>query len=399
MTRKKLFFVALATVAGAGVLVGPYLMGNTVRAAGEDTRAQDERVYTVHTTPAAHHVFDQALSAQGSIASKRYAAVPSRVSGALDAVFVDEGDPVEQGVTPLFQVDRANLERLHLMAQQDLAVARCAVREAEANLDRVDADLHKARIDFERFTRLVEKKAVTPEAVEQQESRYRQTQALRKHAAAMVDLTKEQLAQAEIAVGLAEKNLSDSVVLAPLDGVVTARLLEPGEMAEPGKVVLRVEDLRTLEASVHLPSQFFGQIRAGETEISLAVAGQDAGRFPVSYKSPTIDPMLRTFEVRCLLESYPEFVAPGAMAEAVVTLEKHEGLGVPADAVLPRGGESVVFVVVDDVAHAHTVSTGGPSNGWIEVLSGEVNEGDAVVSAGQHMLDDGAKVMVQQEQH
>ena len=65
--------------------------------------------------------------------------VSARVSGVLDAIYVDEGDPVEAGKTRLFQTDSLNLKRSEEVAEQQLSVAEHSLKERLANLDQVQA--------------------------------------------------------------------------------------------------------------------------------------------------------------------------------------------------------------------------------------------------------------------
>ncbi len=399
MNKKRLLPIVAALLLAGGVLAGRHFFagGVGIAATDSDATATASRRYAVRVTPAARHSFERTVLLQGNVEAKRYAGIPARVFGTLDAVFVDEGDRVVKGETKLFQVDHVNLERVVLVAQQDLSVARCGLRESEANQERVAADFRKAVLDYERFKRLFEKDAVTEDALEQQQSRYEQILALKKHAAAVVDLAQERGRQAAIAVEIAQKNLSDSIVLAPIDGVVTERNQEPGEMAQPGGIVLRVEDLSTLEAVAFLPAQYFGTVRLAETEMEIHGPEGMLGAYPVSYKSPVIDKALRTFEVRCLLDDAAGALAPGAMVDVALAFERHEGLGVPRDAVLERAGQSVVFVVEEARARMVPVRAGAASKGWIEIDESALEAGAMVVSAGQYMLNDGASVNVQGE--
>jgi len=115
----------------------------------------------------------------------------------------------------------------------------------------------------------------------------------------------------------------------------------------------------------------------------------------ITYKSPTIQPKLRTFEVKCLLESPPENFVPGAMAQIAILLEKRTGPGVPSDAIQIRGGRPVVFLVEDHTARMVEVTTGLEMDGWTEIREGTLKENAPVVSMGQFLLNDGAAVRMQ----
>ena len=238
---------------------------------------------------------------------------------------------------------------------------------------------------------------MTADAFERQQSRYEQLEAVVKLATAQVDLTAAQEDQAKAALAIAEKDLADATIYAPIDGTVSMRLQEPGEMGDPGVPVLRIDDTSVLEVAAFLPAQYYGSVVVNQTAMRIQVSGIDLGSQVVTYKSPTIHPKLRAFEVKCLLKNPLEGVAPGAMAQIVAVLDSRQGLGVPVRAIQQRGGQSVVFVVQGNTVRQKTIKTGFESDGWIELLDTDLKDGAAIVTMGQYMVEEGTSVSVQQE--
>ena len=379
---------------GAGI----WLMrtGQSRGAAEAETAGGAEPMPVVVTNPV-RRTFERVIVTQGNIEAKNVATVSPRIPGTLEDIFVDEGDRVVAGQTALFQTDAVKLRQNVTIREHDLAVARCARQQAEAGLEKVTADFEKAELDFRRFERLLEKEATTQDVFEQQQSSYKQLAASKKVSQAQVKLAAEQVRQAEAALTIAEKDLADTTILAPINGVVSMRMAEPGEMGSPGVPVLRIEDTNLVEVSAFLPAAIYPTVVVDQTPMRVTVAGINLGDRIISYKSPTIEPRLRTFEVKCVLEDPPEGVAPGAMADVTVILVSRDGLGVPAVSVIQRGGRYVVFVIEGNIARQREVRPGLENDGWIELLDGDVTESMQVVSMGQDMLDDGVAVSVQKE--
>jgi len=383
--------VVLAAI--AGVLCGQA----TAEPSSQETKTTASAQVPVMVTPAAMRQFERTLVVQGNVETKEFAMVSPRIGGTLEAIYVDEGDAVDAGRTKLFQTEAVNLERNAQIKQHATTVAECSRREAVAGLDKIDADLYKAELDFNRFKRLYDQNTVTADAFEQQQSRYRQLQAARNLAEAQVDLAtaKENQSKAELAI--AQKELADATAYAPISGKISQRLREPGEMGSPGQPVLRIDDTSVVEVAAFLPAQYYGDVVTGQTSMRVAVSGVDLGSRIITYKSPTIHPKLRTFEVKCLLKDPPAAVAPGAMAQIAVVIETRQGLGVPSSCVQTRSGANIVFVIRDGKARQDTVTTGIETDGWIEIVQGEVKENEPVVTLGQNMLNDGATVQIQEE--
>ena len=212
-----------------------------------------------------------------------------------------------------------------------------------------------------------------------------------------MNLSTEQLNQAKAAFKIAQKDLSDSVVYAPINGKVSMRLQEPGESAEPGKPIIRIDDTDILEVSAYLPAQYYPMIKIDNTPIRITVSGIEVGTYTASYKSPTINPKLRTFEVKCLIKDSPETIVPGAMADINVILTNRSSLALPAASIQQRSGSKVAFTVQNNTAKMIPVKTGLVNEGWIEILEGNLSENSSVVTMGQNMLDDNSAVSIQQE--
>jgi len=386
-------FIVLAVV-GVTYVIYRNLPDKTESAIAET--AETKLVPVVVKSPVLRK-FEQRLVVQGNLEAAEFAVVSPRIQGTIDAVFVDEGDSVVAGETMLFQIDKLNLEKTVILRRHDLEVARHAKRERAANLKRVQADFEKTELDYNRYVRLFQKGAVTPDAFERQESIYKQAKAMLEHAQALVDLAAEQEKQAEVALAMSEKDLADAVVDAPISGKISERLQEPGEMGKPGQPVVRIENIAIIEVSAYLPAQYYSEIVPGQTRMNVEVSGIDVGQQTVSYRSPTIDNRLRTFEVKCVVKSPPEGVVPGAMAEIVIILDSRKGLGVPSEAIVERGGRSVVFVVRDAVSHQVPVKPGLETSGWTEIIDSDLNEEASVVTMGQQMIDEGIRVSVQEE--
>ncbi|MCC6696317.1 MAG: efflux RND transporter periplasmic adaptor subunit [Candidatus Hydrogenedentes bacterium] len=383
--------LAIAAFAGAVLLAG--CSAKPVAEASQETT----KVVPVRITPAETRAFVEELRVQGTLEAKNAATVSARVAGTIEHIFVEEGDSVVAGETPLFQIDSVKLQRAVDVSRQQLQVARCGRAESEANLQRLEAILDKAKADYERYARLYQEHVGSLSRVEQYESEYKQASAAIKHAQSQVSLAGEQVRQAEAALGIAEKDLHDSRVMAPISGRVCAKLLEEGEMAGSGQAVLHIEDPQVLEVSALLPASHYARIVQGETKACLDVYGEKLAGQVISYKSPTIDPKLRTFEIKCLITNPPANVVPGAMADISVYLSQRDGLGVPAAAIQLRSGRPVVFVAEGQSARMVEIEPGLETTGWKECRGDSVQPGAQIVTMGQFLLNDGSPIAIQKE--
>ncbi|GAB4135056.1 MAG: efflux RND transporter periplasmic adaptor subunit [Thermogutta sp.] len=347
-------------------------------------------------TPAKEMVFEERLTISGSVLAKRYALVSARIPGTLDQIFVEEGDFVEAGKTKLFQTDSVKLAQAVAIAQEQLRVADCAVREKEALLEKTLVAQQQALTDLARYRDLNARNAVATQVVEHQQAQCRQLEADVRHVQTLIDLAKAQLEQARLNVKIAEKDFTDSLVVAPISGRVSVRLKEPGESAGSGTPVLRIDDLTLVEISVFAPAEYYDRIEVGKSKMRVKVGATEVGELTVTYKSPTVEPKLRTFQVKCLLPNPPAEVVPGRLAQSTLLLQSRRGVGVPIGAVVKREGRNLVFAAKDGKATAIATPLGMQTDGWWEVLSG-IEAGTPIISMGQTLVSDGTPLRVIEE--
>lgn len=337
-----------------------------------ETKTEVDMRPHVKTVQAVTRPFVDGLRVQGTVRAKNSVMVSARVPGTIDEILVEEGASLTNGAA-LFRVDRVNLENAVNQARAARTSAVAAIGEAEAALE-------KAKWDNERMERLFSGKAVTKDAYEKARLQYRSV-------TAKLDAARAGLAQSEAAVKSAEKNLADSVVRAPITGIVTRKLKEAGDYVSPGMPVFSMDGTEVYELSISLAAEHYAKVVVGKTK----VIGEET--WPVGYKSPSVDPRTRTFEIRCVLnvaESSAKPV-PGMIRNVRVVFDSFEAKAVPEAAVGTRGGRQVVFVVRDGRIAAVPVKTGTHADGWTEVREPDLGR-EAIVAEGMLLLNEGEEV-------
>ena len=337
--------------------------------------------------------FRRQIQVQGCIQPVNSAKIAARMAGNLDALKVKEGDRVKAGDI-LFQTDQVNLQNQVLIAEQNLKVAQQNKSIAEADLKIAKTNLEKARLDFERDETLFKRNVITKQAFENMEVAWKNAQATTEKAEVALAYKDVLIAQAETSLQIARKNLADSIIRAPYDGVITAKYHEPGEFVANGTAVLAMEDQTNLEASLFVSSIYYPAI-SPETTVLLTLHGLELCRAKLSYISPSIDPLTRTFEIKANLPNQPNLIS-GTLCDIMVILAERDGFGLPSDAILSRAGaQSVVFAVNGDSVEEIPVSTGFATDGFTEILHNDELKERQFVIEGQYFLNNGSRIEIQ----
>lgn len=295
--------------------------------------------------------------------------VGAKAIGYLDAVLVDRGDRVKKG-QPVALVRPSDLPDQLASARGTLAQAQAAAALARANKERAE-QLAPSGVVSTQDLQAATTSAATTEAA---------------------------LAAAQANVAALATRLGETRIESPMEGVVSARRLDPGALVGPSAgsgailTVSRVDVLR-----VYIP--------VNERDVAALQLGQDAhvelDAFPErSYTgkvvriSPGLDPVTRTLDVEVHLKN-PGELRPGMYGRgSIVTSVHKDAVVVPVVAVQVVNDRSYVFVLRGDKVTRVEIQPGVDGGNWVEAAAG-LRATDEIVTAGMDAVSDGTTVRAQ----
>ena len=206
-----------------------------------------------------------------------------------------------------------------------------------------------------------------------------------------IEVARAQVEQSSAAVQSAQVGLSYAQVLAPFDGRVVRRLVDPGSMASPGAPLLEVEggDYR-LEATV--PERVLRSVSIGsinDVQVDSLKVGRLVGK--VQEIVPQADTTSHSFVVKLLLPSTAG-IKSGMFGRAMIPTDTVNRTLVPDSATWQREGLNYVFAInKEGIARLRIVTVGQRIDDKVEVLSG-LSTGDKIVVGDRNAVSDGVKV-------
>jgi multidrug efflux pump subunit AcrA (membrane-fusion protein) len=138
--KKPVKYLLVAGLVAAGLATGVCVYLSVGRKSEAQSAPQAERMPVVFAQ-VREMVFEKRVQVSGNVEAKHTALVSARVPGALDNVFVDEGDPVKAGETKLFQTDKVKLGRAVESAEQQVVVATARVSAQQAAVEALPASV------------------------------------------------------------------------------------------------------------------------------------------------------------------------------------------------------------------------------------------------------------------
>ncbi|HEX5215990.1 MAG TPA: efflux RND transporter periplasmic adaptor subunit [Vicinamibacterales bacterium] len=373
------------------ILVGLALLGMAAPACTRATApppaaAADPIAVTVATVGMADVA--GTFEAGGVVEARTTATLMARIVAPILDVRVAPGDRVRAGQL-LIVLDSRDLAAQSRRARAAALSADQDVIAAESERQAADATLALARATHARVAALRDKRSATAQELDDAAAALRAAEARAASAAARARSAAASVEGAKAASDGADTTETFSRIVAPFDGVVTEKLVEPGNMAAPGTRLLRVEDARAFRLDVRVDESRIGQIAPGNTVPVELDAGADGVPRTVSGTiaeiGRAVDADTRAFLVKISLPA-ESGLRSGMFGRAHFSTRPRRALTVPVAALVHRGQLTSVFVVEKDVARMRLVNVSGT-----EVLAG-LAEGDVIIVGAPSIMSDGRRV-------
>ena len=196
------------------------------------------------------------------------------------------------------------------------------------------------------------------------------------------------------------ENLAENTYLrSPINGVVTARNYDKGDMYSMTQPIFVVEQIQPVKMLVNVSESLFTQVHKGmEFDITVDAYPDEVFKGKVNLIYPTISSATHTFPVEVICQNSDERLRPGMFARVTANFGTNHHIVIPDIAVVKQqgSGEHFVYVLKPDNTVKYTlVELGKRLGNRYEIVSG-INEGDRIVTEGQVRLKDGVNVTVKQ---
>ncbi len=335
-------------------------------------------------------IYEAVGTVQAGISSK----LSSKLLGTVESIRVREGDRVKKDEV-LIILDQRQVKDQVRKAEAGLAEAR---KELNAAISAREAAASQKKLSFatyERYRDLREQAMVSAQVFEEKEAGYQQAEAALERAGAMAAAARERVKQAEANLAVVSVTEKDAVIIAPHDGIITAKLVDKGDLASPGTPLITIETTHGFCVDMLLPETYIGYVEPRQkvlVEVPALKTGPLEGN--VCTIVPSADQKSRSFIVKINLP-IERSVTSGMFARVQIHTGHSRQLLIKRSAIIIRGQLTGLYLVdSDNIARFRLIRLGKTSGDSVEVLSG-LKEGDRYVATPVPTLVDGARVIIQ----
>jgi membrane fusion protein, multidrug efflux system len=371
--RKRRRSLIISAVCGIFVLAGLVYWTQTPRAANT-ARSKVRAAVPVSIVTVSRQDVPVYLTGLGAVQALFTVAIHTQVDGKLQDVFFKEGQRVKKG---------------EVLAKIDPRLYQAALDQAKARRAMDEAALTAAQKDLARFRALVEKNAETRQNLDLQQAK--------------VDQARASVDADSAAIETAQTNLDYTNIVAPNDGRMGVRLVDPGNVvhaSDQGAIAVLTQTQPTAVLFT-LPAHTLDAVRAAMARGAVEVAAYDRDnrRLLSSGALATIDNMIdqatATYRLKAMFANADETLWPGEFVNARLLLEvRKEAVVIPQVAV-QRGPHGLFAWIVktDNTVEPRPIITGTTTNQRTIVTSG-IAAGERVVTDGQYKLQTGAAITI-----
>lgn len=347
------------------------LLASALAACAEEPPPPPERIRAVKTIVVSESAGSQKRQFPGVVEPVDTSSISFEVSGTVQEVRVDAGADVDVG---------------QVLAVLDRKPFELNVTSAEAALSRAQAQIDEAKSNYDRERRIYAQDpgATTQKRIDQARANYESKRQSVNYARAQLDL--------------ARRDLKKTALVAPFEGTIATRNVEPFEEINRGQAVFDLFAEGAMQVAVQIPENMIEDVYVGQ---------------PAEIRLPTLDNRVlhgavtevgsaaqgaNTFPVKATIGASDGRIRPGITAELSLLLPKNyeaDAYLVPLTALAPGEGAASAYVFVFDpesstVRRVPVVERGIVGN--LAAIAGDIEPGGIVVVAGVSFLSDGQKV-------
>ena len=372
---------------------------DTAQARGRDASARPIKVETVK-----EETMTRAVELVGTLAAVDQVTISSEADGKVSRILADLGDRVKAGQT-LVQVDREKQQYNsdQQRASLEKALAQLGAPDAQhlpeaeqtPDVQKAAADLAQAKQAHDRASQLFKRTLVPQQTLDDAATTLQSRQASYELSLQNAKNLRASIQASEASMKLADRQLRDTEIRAPFDGIVEKRLVNLGELVKTQMPVMAIVRVDPLKVIAEIPEKMAPWIKEGQP-VQLRVDAYPEQTFSgkVSRISPAVNAATRAFPFEALVPNQDATLKPGTFARVHIESGKVDTvLTLPYSTLQYRYGVNRVFVIDGDKLAGRELKVGDRLGERIEILSG-VKAGDRVASSDIDKLIDGQKVSV-----
>ncbi len=371
----------------------------TAQARSRESTAKPVQVETVR-----QETVKRSVELVGTLAAVDEVTISSEADGKVSRILADLGDRVKAGGV-LIQLD--NEKQQYNLDEQRATLARALAQygapdpqhlpdiEKTPDVQKTNADLVQAKQAFDRADQLYKRKLVPQQSLDDADAALQSKRASYDSSLQNAKNLRASIQASEASMKLADRQLRDTEIRSPFDGIVEKRFVNLGELVKTQMPVMQVVRVDPLKVIAEIPEKMAPWISTGQpVQLYVDAYPDKAFTGKMSRISPAVNAATRAFPFEALVPNGETLLKPGTFARVHIESGKLDDVMTLSFTSLQyRYGVNRAFLIDGDKITARELKVGDRLGDRIEILSG-LKSGDRVAVTDVDKLADGQKVTV-----
>ena len=319
--------------------------------------------------------------------------INSKISARIISISVENGQYVNAGDT-IATLDAQDIKNNIESSESQLRVTEQQLASAEVPLKKFKTNLDDATRNYDRQKNLYEKGGISKADFEAVEKTLSNAQADYEAGNVSIETAKANIEMQKVSIGNLQDNLNNTVIKAPISGVISEKSMNIGQMASGGTALGKVNNISSLYATIQIPQDKINNVKIGQPATVTLDGSDKTYNGTVQNIDLSADTTARVFNCKIKVDNNDNMLHPGTFAKVdLISDQKTEMITVPINALVGSEGDYSVFINDNGTAKKQKVTIGDTDENNVQITSG-IKDGDQVICTNTSTLQDGDEIEI-----
>ena len=319
--------------------------------------------------------------------------INSKISARVISVSVENGQHVKAGDV-IVTLDAQDIQNNIEASQSQLKVTEQQLNSAKVSLKKFKTSLDDANRNYERQKALYEKGGISKADYEAAEKTLTNAQADYEAGNVSIETSKANIEVQKVSIANLQDSLNNTVIKAPISGVISDKSVNIGQMASQGTALAKVNNIAAVYATIQIPQDKINNVKVGQAATVTFEGSDQSYSGAVQNINLSADTTARVFECKIKLDNSDNTLYPGTFAKVeLFSDQKTEIITVPINALVGSEGDYSVFINDNGVARKQKATIGETEENNVQITSG-IKDGDEIICTNTSTLQDGDEVEI-----
>lgn len=319
--------------------------------------------------------------------------VTSKISAKVLSVSVENGQYVNAGDV-IATLDDTDIQNNIKSAQNQLEVYEKQLNSYQIAMDKYKINVDDAKLNYDRQKNLFDNGAIAQIDLEASEKALNSAQADYNSGAASVEIAKANVDGQKVSIEKYQSDLANTVIKAHINGVISGKALNIGQVASQGTALAYVNDISSVYATIQVPQEKINSIKEGQGATIIVDGNDKTYDGIVQSIDLSADVTARVFTCKIKIDNSDKSLYPGVYSQVeLLTSNTTKVINLPIKALVGNEGDYSVFVNNNGKAVKTSVKIGKTDENNVEITEG-ISDGEQVICTNIATLHDGDEIEV-----